>query len=112
MSNGELSNFELEGRLSAQRQVLAWVLGRTVSSPEALADLKAHIDQSVPPRDHQEDPGAVPDSGYAALTAAGFEIRLLLEPLELKLGHERGAEREHNRTCRDGPTGDVRDHDR
>lgn len=90
MSNGELSNFDLEGRLSAQRQVLAWVLARTVTSSEALSDLKAHLDQWIPPRDHQEDPGAVPDDGYAALTAAGFEIRLLLEPLELSLSHESG----------------------
>ncbi len=90
MSNGEFSNFELEGRLSAQRQVLAWLLARIVTSPEALSDLEAHLDQSIPPRDHQEDPGAVPDGGYAALAAAGFEIRLLLEPLKLDLSHARG----------------------
>ncbi len=89
MSNGELSNFDLEGRLSAQREILAWLLARTVTSAEALSNLKAHLDQSIPPRDHQEDPGAVPDEGYAALAAAGFEIRALLEPLELKLGHAR-----------------------
>jgi hypothetical protein len=89
MSNGELSNFDLEGRLAAQRQVLAWLLAQTVTSPEALSDLKAHLDQSIPPRDHQEDPGAVPDGGYAALAAAGFEIRLLLEPLEHDLNRAR-----------------------
>ncbi len=89
MSNGELSNFDLEGRLSAQRQVLAWLLARTVTSPEALSDLKSHLDQAIPPRDHQEDPGAVPGEGYAPLAAAGFEVRLLLEPLEHKLSDKR-----------------------
>lgn len=81
MNDGALSNLDLEGRLAAQRQVLAWLLERAVSSPEDLKDLKAHLDESVPPRDHQEDPGAVPSEGHAVLTAAGIETRMLLEPL-------------------------------
>ncbi|WMT85468.1 hypothetical protein NO932_11025 [Pelagibacterium sp. 26DY04] len=89
MSDGAMSNFDIEGRLAAQRQVLAWLLERYVRSPEDLRDLKAHIDESIPPRDHQEDPGAVTTEGHAVATAAGIEIRSLLEPLEMKFG--RGA---------------------
>lgn len=81
MSDGSLSNLELEGRLAAQRQVLIWLLDRCVVSPDDLADLKAHIDESVPPRDHQEDPGAVLSVGHAAQTAAGIEMRMFVERL-------------------------------
>ena len=84
MANGELSNFDLEGRLAAQREVMSWLLSRLVQSPDDLRDLLAHIDESVPPRDHQEDPGAVPTVGHAVSTAAGIEIRALLEPLQTR----------------------------
>lgn len=86
MSDGAMSNFDLEGRLAAQHQILHWLLARHVTSSEDLRDLKAHIDEAVPPRDHQEDPGAVPTAGHAVLTAAGIEIRALLEPLEARFG--------------------------
>lgn len=86
MSDGAMSNFDLEGRLAAQRQVLAWLLERHVRSPEDLRDLKAHIDESIPPRDHQEDPGAVLTEGHAMMTAAGVEVRMLLEPFEARFG--------------------------
>lgn len=101
MTDGSMSNFDLEGRLAAQRQVLAWLLERHVLSPEDLRDLKSHIDESIPPRDHQEDPGAVPTEGHAMLTAAGIEVRMLLEPLEARYGR-RGNDGAQSSTAQTG----------
>lgn len=82
MKTGELSNLDLEGRLAAQRQILAWLLSRAIKGPDDLKALKSHLDEALPPRDHQEDPGAVPAEGFSTLVAAGIEARLLIEPFE------------------------------
>lgn len=84
MNDGALDNLELEGRLAAQRQLLSWLLARQVQTKEDFADLKSHLDESVPPADHQEDPGAVPTVGHAIQTAAGIEMRALLDPLRAR----------------------------
>ncbi|SDH17124.1 hypothetical protein [Pelagibacterium luteolum] len=82
---GELSATDLEGRLTAHRQILTWLLGRIVVSPDDLKDLKAELDVKLPPPDHQEDPGAIPTIGHAVQTAAGLEARVLIEHLQATL---------------------------
>lgn len=84
--DGEMSALELEGRLVAQRRVLAWLLDRLVTDPETFAALETALGEDSPPLDHQEDPGAVPSKGFATLAAGTAELRLLLDPLRAKLG--------------------------
>jgi len=77
----EMSVAEIEGRLSAQRRVLQWLLVHAAKD-EAVDDLLDCLNESWPPADSQEDPGAVPANGFAVFTAAVEETRLLLEPLK------------------------------
>lgn len=90
--NGDLTPADLEARLNAQRQILQWLLQRVVADADAYGDLVAHINASLAPNDHQEDPGAVPTEGYVALAGAGIEIRALLEPLARKWGPPGGVD--------------------
>lgn len=78
----EMSPAEIEGRLSAQRRVLQWLLIHAAKDDAAVENLFESLNETWPPADSQEDPGAVPANGFATFTAATAEIRLLLEPLK------------------------------
>ncbi|WP_196258682.1 hypothetical protein [Pelagibacterium limicola] len=82
MTDGAMSIEDIEGRLAAQRQLLQWLLARTVTSSEIYEDLLLHIDAGSVPLDHQEDPGAVPTAAFATFAATSIEMRALLEPLK------------------------------
>lgn len=84
----EFSLEEVEGRLSAQRYVLQWLLSRTNAEPAELRQLMAALEDNYPPLDHQEDPGAVPTNAFGALAAYTVELRLLLEPVKARLEHD------------------------
>lgn len=77
---------EIEGRLTAQRRVLQWLLGHTIESREDFEALVASLDEEFPPPDHQEDPGAVPVAAFAIIAAATAETRLLLESVRMRWG--------------------------
>jgi hypothetical protein len=68
----ETSVQTLEGRLIAQRKVLARLVA---SSPRAWRVLE----QPAPFQDHEEDPSVVPSSAYAIEAAAAEELRLIAE---------------------------------
>ncbi len=73
---------EIEGRLAAQRRVLQWLLLRAARKPADLEDLLKALDETYPPPDHQEDPGAVPTRAFGILAASTAELRLLLDPVK------------------------------
>ncbi|KFB10133.1 hypothetical protein [Nitratireductor basaltis] len=78
----ELDNYELEGRLNAQREVLTLLLTRLVEGGDT--ELLATIEGWVDPEDHQEDPGAVPNEAFAAEGAAMLEYRLIAEQVRAR----------------------------
>ncbi len=78
----------LEGRLIAQRKVLAEILARLAQQDDTLLD--ALEDRSVF-RDHEEDPGVVgPSPEFAIEAAAADEFRLLLEATRRRMGQHQG----------------------
>jgi hypothetical protein len=85
---GGMSADELEARLSAQRRVLRWLLLKVVASEADYQDLVASLDESFPPQDGQEDPGAVPTEAFAGFAASAAEIRAILEPVKARHGSE------------------------
>ncbi|GAA4527147.1 hypothetical protein GCM10023174_14240 [Chelativorans composti] len=70
---------ELEGRLNAQRQVLAILLSWAERQGADVEALLAPLTEAGSSNDHQEDPGAVPVPAFAIEGARGREIRLILE---------------------------------
>lgn len=73
----ELTNLELEGRLNAQREVLAIVLARLAPSPDD--PLWASLEETFELQNHQEDPGAVPHSAFAVEGEMARESKLIVE---------------------------------
>ena len=78
----------LEGRLIAQRKVLAEILVRLAREDRTL--LEALEDRTVF-RDHEEDPGVVePSPEFAIEAAVADEIRLLLEATRRRMAEPHG----------------------
>ena len=73
----ELTNLELEGRLNAQREVLAIILARLTDGPDD--PLWSILDGTSELQDHQEDPGAVPQAAFAVEAETAREFRLIVE---------------------------------
>ncbi|MDR7124286.1 hypothetical protein [Pseudotabrizicola sp. 4114] len=71
---GTLSIEAVEGRLLAQRKVLALILARMLAQ-EGGRDLRDALDTLSVMQDHQEDPGAVPDGPERIEGAIAVEIR-------------------------------------
>jgi hypothetical protein len=80
MTAGRPSPETLEGRLIAQRKVLA-ALVAAVMSPGAASRkrLRLLIGPDAMPADQNEDPGAVPDRAFAVVGATAEELRLIGE---------------------------------
>jgi len=69
-----ISTDTLEGRLLAQRKVLARIIARLGDS-----DLEAFLDQRDHVGAHEEDPGSDPDPSFAIEAALADELRALSE---------------------------------
>lgn len=87
----KLSPETFEGRLIAQRQMLAEILallaqagGPATEAAEALLE-----DRFVPP-DQQEDPGAVPTEAFAIEGAIEDERRLIVEEARRRVAAREG----------------------
>ncbi|ABN76446.1 hypothetical protein RSWS8N_03610 [Cereibacter sphaeroides WS8N] len=68
----DLTSDTIEGRLIAQRKVLARLVA--LAGSDALRDW---LDERSTMQDHQEDPGAVPAPGIAIEVALAEEIRCI-----------------------------------
>ena len=76
---------ELEGRLNAQRQVMALLLAWLKSRGEGYDQLVSLLEELCI-SDQQEDPGAVPTAAFAIEGARITEIRQILEEAEALAG--------------------------
>ena len=74
MTNGMIE--ALQGRLSAHRRVLAWLLREL--SAEQSSRLVAELTESYTPQDGQEDPGAVPVEAFAGIAAWSAELHTIV----------------------------------
>lgn len=72
----------LEARFSAHRNVLRWLLVEIVSHEDRYDHLLQALNETYPPQDQQEDPGAVPVEAFAETAAYAAEIRAVLEPVK------------------------------
>lgn len=70
----------LEARVNAQRRILTWLVANLDESDGAR--LLAELNETFPPQDGQEDPGAVPVEAFGATSAFALEVRAILEPLK------------------------------
>ncbi|WP_309084765.1 hypothetical protein [Chelativorans sp.] len=91
----ELPNEEIEGRLNAQREALAFIvahLARMESSGEERAKkLLEALEAHTLFQDHQEDPGAVPSGGAFAIEASATrEFRRILREARERLAELEG----------------------
>ncbi|HWK65035.1 MAG TPA: hypothetical protein VNS34_08850 [Rhizobiaceae bacterium] len=73
----ELGAFELEGRINGLREVIAILAAHLIE--KGAGDLRQSLEERLAFLNHQEDPGAVPQSSFAVEAAATREIELLLE---------------------------------
>ncbi|WP_354004059.1 hypothetical protein [Pseudotabrizicola algicola] len=64
----------IEGKLLAQRKVLALILSRLLGS-DAGRDLRAALDSLSVMQDHQEDPGVLLDGPEVIQSALAVEVR-------------------------------------
>ncbi|KCZ53499.1 hypothetical protein [Hyphomonas chukchiensis] len=74
----EIQNATLEGRLLAQRQVLAELLAACDRAGGPLSDwVRGFVAEDFGPNDYAEDPGAVPDAAFAVENMIAEEKRML-----------------------------------
>ncbi|WP_103336320.1 hypothetical protein [Pseudotabrizicola formosa] len=71
-----LSPEAIEGRLLAQRKVLALILSRLLHQ-EGARDLRDALDTLSVMQDHQEDPGSILDGPEVIQSAMAVEIRAI-----------------------------------
>lgn len=73
----ELSSFELEGSLNAQREVLTLILAHLLRGNNE--DLLRDLEEKLFPSNQQEDPGSVPQAVFAVEGARAREIKRLVD---------------------------------
>jgi hypothetical protein len=73
----DLSNAEIEGRLTALRDAVALLLRK--NSGEAEADITSALEAMATIDNHQEDPGTQPSRAFAAESARVHEVALQLD---------------------------------
>ncbi|MGI6852757.1 hypothetical protein [Mesorhizobium sp. 1B3] len=73
----ELGAFELEGRINGLRETIAIIAAHLIEN--GAGDIRQSLEDRLAFLNHQEDPGAVPQSSFAVEAAATREIELLLQ---------------------------------
>lgn len=86
----DLTNAEIEGRLSALRDVVVAALGET--SGEAAANIRAALDGMAAIENHQEDPGTAPSRAFAAESARLREVGVIRAALSAPRAPKPGAD--------------------
>jgi hypothetical protein len=80
---------ELEGRLSAQREVLVAFLAAYLSGGHAT--LSARLRDETMFMDGEEDPGVMPSEAFAFEAARSDEIRSILRAAQARAAAEKGS---------------------
>lgn len=70
---------EMEGRLNAHRELMIDFIAALLSGEDRVQDFTRRLVEDASFKDHQEDPGALPDLGLAIEASAADEVRSILE---------------------------------
>jgi hypothetical protein len=68
----------IDGRLNAYRRLLVGLMAHVARDAEGWALLEAMARDTETVSDHEEDPGVVPDAGFAAQNLADEEIHAVI----------------------------------
>lgn len=74
-----LSGEEMEGRLNAHRELMIDFIAALLGGEESIQSFTNRLAQDASISDHEEDPGAMPGTGFAIQNSASEEIRSILE---------------------------------
>ncbi|KQR69079.1 hypothetical protein [Rhizobium sp. Leaf341] len=74
----EQSPEQIDGRLNAYRRLLICLMTYVARDPEGRDMLQAMARDTEVVADHEEDPGVMPDEGFAGQNHADAEIRVLI----------------------------------
>lgn len=80
----DLSNAEIEGRLSALRDIVVALLGETAEP--AATNIRAALDDMASIQNHQEDPGTLTSRAFAAESARLREVGVVRDALSGRAG--------------------------
>ncbi|MCJ8520142.1 hypothetical protein ABID21_003142 [Pseudorhizobium tarimense] len=70
---------EMEGRLSAHRELMIDMLAAMIGGQAQIDQFLKKLRDDLTYKDHEEDPGVLPDGGFAIENAAARELRTILE---------------------------------
>ena len=74
-----LTSEELEGRLGAHRELMIDMLAAMMGGEAATMRFLKRLRDDATFKDHEEDPGVLPDQGFAIEASAARELRMILE---------------------------------
>ncbi len=70
---------ELEGRLNAHRELMIEMLSAMIGGEVTITSFLRKLRDDATFKDHEEDPGVMPEAAFAIENAAAREIRAILE---------------------------------
>ncbi|HEX5933909.1 MAG TPA: hypothetical protein VFY63_07070 [Pseudorhizobium sp.] len=85
-----LTKEELEGRLSAHRELLIDMLAAMIGGEVTITQFLKKLRDDGTFKDNEEDPGLLPDVGFAIENAAARELRTILEAARARAAADGG----------------------
>ncbi len=70
---------DLEGRLNAHRELMIDILAAMIGGEVTITQFLRRLRDDATFKANEEDPGAIPDIGFAIENAAARELRTILE---------------------------------
>lgn len=80
---------ELEGRLNAHRELMIDMLAAMIGGEVTITQFLQRLRDDATFKDNEEDPGVVPDDGFAIENAAARELRTILEAARARAAADR-----------------------
>ncbi len=74
-----LTTEELEGRLNAHRELMIDMLAAMIGGEMTITRFLQRLRDDATFKDNEEDPGVLPDEGFAIANGSAREIRAILE---------------------------------
>lgn len=85
-----LTTEELEGRLSAHRELMIDMLAAMIGGAATTDRFLSRLRDDATYKDHEEDPGVIPGDGFAIANAAARELRTVLEAARARAAADKG----------------------
>jgi len=92
----EITHEEIEGRLTAQREVLGFMLAMLARRENAGETFWNALEERAMFQNQQEDPGVLPTSAFAAEAAMMREFRLIVDEARARFDEAGGKDRNHS----------------